>query len=126
MSRTHVTISDDGAVALLGLLSAKRLDAEQIILMGRHQARTHLGREFGATDAVSARGDEGITLFFAGIHTLGGPAPVCRFLPDLIQLIWNREIDPGKVFDPTLPLEQAAEGYMAMDECRATKVLLTL
>ncbi|MEU2247786.1 zinc-dependent alcohol dehydrogenase family protein [Streptomyces sp. NPDC019224] len=68
----------------------------------------------------------GIDLFFAGIHTLGGPAPVRRFLPDLIQLIWDREIDPGKVFDLTLPLEQAPEGYKAMDERRATKVLLTL
>ena len=68
----------------------------------------------------------GIQLFFAGIHTLGGPAPVRRFLPELIQLIWDRKIDPGKVFDLTLPLEQAAEGYRAMDERRATKVLLTL
>ncbi|TDC17925.1 IMP dehydrogenase [Kribbella albertanoniae] len=68
----------------------------------------------------------GIELFFAGIHTLGGPAPVRRYLPDLIQLIWDRKIDPGKVFDLTLPLEQAAAGYRAMDERRATKVLLTL
>ncbi|RPE46876.1 threonine dehydrogenase-like Zn-dependent dehydrogenase [Streptomyces sp. Ag109_O5-1] len=68
----------------------------------------------------------GIQLFFAGIHTLGGPAPVRRFLPELIQLIWDRKIDPGKVFDLTLPLEQAPEGYKAMDERRATKVLLTL
>jgi threonine dehydrogenase-like Zn-dependent dehydrogenase len=68
----------------------------------------------------------GIELFFAGIHTLGGPAPVRRYLPDLIQLIWDRRIDPGKVFDLTLPIEQAAEGYQAMDERRATKVLLTL
>jgi threonine dehydrogenase-like Zn-dependent dehydrogenase len=68
----------------------------------------------------------GIDLFFAGIHTLGGPAPVRRFLPDLIQLIWDREIDPGKVFDLTLPLDRAREGYEAMDERRATKVLLTL
>jgi threonine dehydrogenase-like Zn-dependent dehydrogenase len=67
----------------------------------------------------------GIELFFAGIHTLGGPAPVRRFLPDLIQLIWDRTIDPGKVFDLTLPLEQAPEGYQAMDERRATKVILT-
>ena len=66
----------------------------------------------------------GIELFFAGIHTLGGPAPVRRYLPDLIQLIWDRKIDPGKVFDLALPLEQAAEGYRAMDERRATKVLL--
>ena len=68
----------------------------------------------------------GIELFFAGIHTLGGPAPVRRYLPDLIQLIWDRRIDPGKVFDLILPLEDAAEGYKAMDERRATKVLLTL
>ena len=68
----------------------------------------------------------GIQLFFAGIHALGGPAPVRRYLPDLIRLIWDRKIDPGKVFDLTLPLEQAAEGYKAMDERRATKVLLTL
>ncbi|NRG42632.1 zinc-dependent alcohol dehydrogenase family protein [Rathayibacter sp. VKM Ac-2835] len=68
----------------------------------------------------------GIQLFFAGIHALGGPAPVRRYLPDLIQLIWDRKIDPGKVFDLTLPIEDAAEGYKAMDERRATKVLLTL
>jgi threonine dehydrogenase-like Zn-dependent dehydrogenase len=68
----------------------------------------------------------GIELFFAGIHTLGGPAPVRRFLPELIQLIWDREINPGKVFDLTLPLDQAAEGYEAMDQRRAIKVMLTL
>jgi threonine dehydrogenase-like Zn-dependent dehydrogenase len=68
----------------------------------------------------------GIDLFFAGIHAHGGPAPVRRFLPDLIDLIWNRKIDPGKVFDLTLPLDQAADGYKAMDERRATKVLLTV
>jgi threonine dehydrogenase-like Zn-dependent dehydrogenase len=68
----------------------------------------------------------GIDLFFAGIHALGGPAPVRRFLPELIRLIWDREIDPGEVFDLTLPLEDAAEGYRAMDERRATKVLLTV
>lgn len=68
----------------------------------------------------------GIELFFAGIHALGGPAPVRRFLPELIQLIWDRKIDPGKVFDLTLPLEEAAEGYKAMDERRATKVLLSV
>ena len=68
----------------------------------------------------------GIQLFFAGIHTLGGPAPVRRFLPELIELIWDRKIDPGKVFDLTLPLEEAAEGYKAMDERRAIKVLLTV
>ena len=68
----------------------------------------------------------GIELFFAGIHTLGGPAPVRRYLPDLIRRIGDRTIDPGQVFDLTLPLDDAAEGYKAMDERRATKVLLTL
>jgi threonine dehydrogenase-like Zn-dependent dehydrogenase len=66
----------------------------------------------------------GAELFFHEIHLLGGPAPVRRFLPELIRLIWDREIDPGRVFDLTLPLEQAAEGYKAMDERRAIKVLL--
>jgi threonine dehydrogenase-like Zn-dependent dehydrogenase len=68
----------------------------------------------------------GLDLFFTGVHLHGGPAPVRRFLPDLIQLIWDRKIDPGKVFDLSLPLEQAAEGYKAMDERRAIKVLLTV
>ena len=67
----------------------------------------------------------GMELFFAEINMLGGPAPVRRFLPDLIQRIWDRKIDPGRVFDLTLPLEEAAEGYRAMDERRAVKVLLT-
>ncbi len=69
---------------------------------------------------------KGVDLFFAGIHTEGCPAPVRRFLPEPIQLIWDRRIDPGKVFDLTLPLDEAAEGYRAMDERRATKILLTL
>lgn len=68
----------------------------------------------------------GMELFFSGIHLHGGPAPVRRFLPELIELIMADEIDPGVVFDLTLPLEEAAEGYRAMDERRATKVLLTL
>ncbi|MFT9231347.1 MAG: IMP dehydrogenase, partial [Bifidobacterium sp.] len=63
-------------------------------------------------------------LFFSEVHLFGGPAPVRRFLPELIKLIWERKINPGKVFDLTLPLEDAAEGYKAMDERRAIKVLL--
>jgi len=63
-------------------------------------------------------------LFFAEVHLLGGPAPVRRFLPELIDLIWNRTIDPGQVFDLELPLDQVAEGYRAMDERRAIKTLL--
>lgn len=69
---------------------------------------------------------DGTELFFSGVHLHGGPAPVRRFLPELIQLIWDREIDPGVVFDLTLPLERAAEGYTAMDRRTATKVLLTV
>lgn len=77
----------------------------------------------GVAHDVALPGGE---LFFSGVHLHGGPAPVRRFLPELIRLIWEREIDPGVVFDLTLPLEQAAEGYKAMDERRATKVLLTV
>jgi threonine dehydrogenase-like Zn-dependent dehydrogenase len=66
----------------------------------------------------------GKEFFFSHVHLHGGPAPVRRFLPELIDLIWNRTIDPGKVFDLTLPLEQVAEGYRAMDEHRAIKTLL--
>lgn len=69
---------------------------------------------------------DGLDLFFATVSLLGGPAPVRRFLPELIDLIMTDQIDPGVVFDLTLPIEQAAEGYRAMDERRATKVLLTL
>lgn len=66
----------------------------------------------------------GLELFFGLVHLHGGPAPVRRFLPELIQLIWDRKIEPGKVFDKELPLDQAAEGYQAMDERKAIKVLL--
>jgi threonine dehydrogenase-like Zn-dependent dehydrogenase len=66
----------------------------------------------------------GMELFFSGVHLHGGPAPVRRFLPELIDLIYNRTIDPGKVFDLTLPLDQAADGYRAMDRREAIKVLL--
>ncbi|MFW6187770.1 MAG: zinc-dependent alcohol dehydrogenase family protein [Actinomycetota bacterium] len=75
----------------------------------------------GVSHDVSLPGGE---LFFSGVHLHGGPAPVRRFLPELIRLIWDRKIDPGKVFDLELPLERAAEGYRAMDERRAVKVLL--
>ena len=68
---------------------------------------------------------DGLELFFSGVHLHGGPAPVRRFLPQLIDLIMTGRIDPGEVFDLELPIEQAAEGYLAMDERRATKVLLT-
>jgi threonine dehydrogenase-like Zn-dependent dehydrogenase len=66
----------------------------------------------------------GPPLFFSHTHLHGGPAPVRRFLPELIDLIWDRAIDPGRVFDLTLPLDRAADGYRAMDERRAIKTLL--
>ena len=83
----------------------------------------HIGFVGVAHQGVSIPADE---LFFAEVHLHGGPAPVRRFLPELIQLIWDRKINPGKVFDLTLPLDQAAQGYTAMDERRAIKVLLSL
>jgi len=67
---------------------------------------------------------DGQQLFFAHVHLHGGPAPVRRYLPELIDLVWRRKINPGKVFDLTLPLSQVAEGYRAMDERRAIKTLL--
>ncbi len=75
----------------------------------------------GVSHGVALPGEE---LFFAEVHLFGGPAPVRRFLPELVDLIWNRKIDPGRVFDLELPLEDAAEGYRRMDERRAVKVLL--
>jgi threonine dehydrogenase-like Zn-dependent dehydrogenase len=67
---------------------------------------------------------DGAALFFAHVHLHGGPAPVRRYLPHLIELVLNEEINPGKVFDLTLPLSAVAEGYRAMDERRAIKTLL--
>jgi threonine dehydrogenase-like Zn-dependent dehydrogenase len=75
----------------------------------------------GVTHDVTLRGEE---LFMSHVHLHGGPAPVRRFLPDLMDRIWNRTINPGKVFDLELPLDDAADGYRAMDTRQATKVLL--
>ena len=171
-----VVVVGDGAVGLLGILSAKQMGAERIIAMSRNEKRQKLAREFGATDIVSERGDEGVEriqdltagigvdsalecvgtqqamaqaihstrpggyvsyvgvphgvelngaeLFFAHVHLHGGPAPVRRYLPKLIDLVLGGKINPGKVFDLTLPLEQVGEGYRAMDERRAIKTLL--
>jgi threonine dehydrogenase-like Zn-dependent dehydrogenase len=104
-----VAVVGDGAVGLLGVLAAKEMGAERIILF------------VGVSHGVSLPGSE---LFAAEVHLMGGPAPVRRFLPELIELVWRRRIDPGKVFDQTLPLDQVAEGYRAMDERRAIKTLL--
>jgi threonine dehydrogenase-like Zn-dependent dehydrogenase len=173
---TTVAVVGDGAVGLCAVLAAKQLGAEHIIAMSRHESRQQLACEFGATDIVTERGDEGVAkikeltdglgahsvveavgtqesmmqairstrpgghvgfvgvshdvqvpgeeLFYAEVHLLGGPAPVRRFLPQLIDLVWDRAINPGKVFDLSLPLDQVAEGYRAMDERRAIKALL--
>ena len=75
----------------------------------------------GVPHGVELNGEE---LFYTHVRLLGGPAPVRRFLPELIELVWNEKINPGKVFDLTLPLDQVAEGYRAMDERRAIKALL--
>src|SRR6266540_2702235 len=75
----------------------------------------------GVPHGVQLDGEE---LFYAHVHLHGGPAPVRRFLPELIKLVWDGKINPGKVFDLTLPLDQVAEGYRAMDERRAIKTLL--
>jgi threonine dehydrogenase-like Zn-dependent dehydrogenase len=172
-----VAVVGDGAVGLLGVLAARQLGAERIIVMSRHQPRQQLAVEFGATDIVEERGDDGIAaikeltgglgahsvleavgtrdsmlqaigsvrpgghvgyvgvthgdvpgdrLFFSHAHLHGGPAPVRRSLPDHIELITNGTINPGRVFDLTLPLERVADGYRAMDERTAIKTLLTL
>jgi threonine dehydrogenase-like Zn-dependent dehydrogenase len=82
---------------------------------------TRPGGHVGVSHDVTLPGDE---LFFSAVHLHGGPAPVRRFLPDLIDRILTGAIDPGIVFDLTLPLDQVAEGYKAMDERRAIKTLL--
>ena len=171
-----VTVVGDGAVGLLGVLSAKLMGAGRVIAMSRHESRQKLARDFGATDIVTERGDEGVErikemtkgigadsvlecvgtqeammqaihatrpggsvgfvgvshgveingdqFFYSHVHLHGGPAPVRRFLPDLIDRVMKRKINPGKVFDLVLPLEKVAEGYKAMDERRAIKAFL--
>ena len=171
-----VVVVGDGAVGLLGVLSAKQMGSERIIAMSRHPTRQKLAKEFGATDIVTERGDDGVArikeltkgigadsvlecvgtqesmmqairstrpggsigyvgvphgaqldleqLLFTLVRLHGGPAPVRRFLPNLIKLVLEGKINPGKVFDLTLPLNQVAEGYRAMDERRAIKALL--
>ncbi|WP_144713276.1 zinc-dependent alcohol dehydrogenase family protein [Curtobacterium sp. L3-7] len=173
-----VVVVGDGAVGLLAVLAAKQLGADRIIAMSRHESRQALAREFGATDIVTERGDEGVAkikeltgglgahsvieavgtqesmmqairstrngghvgyvgvshdvelpgeeLFFSHVHLLGGPAPVREYLPELIDLIWTDAIDPGRVFDLEVSLDDIAEGYQAMDERRAIKALVRL
>lgn len=171
-----VVVVGDGAVGLMGVMAANQLGAGRIIVMSRHDSRQKLAREFGATDIVEERGDDGIAhimdltegigaesvlecvgmetsmsqaigvcrpggtigyvgvphgvsfdgreLFYKQQRMLGGPAPVRRFLPDLMDRVLQGKIQPGKVFDLVLPIDQVAEGYKAMDERRAIKTML--
>jgi hypothetical protein len=171
-----VAVIGDGAVGLLAVLSAKQLGAERIILMGRHQARTDLGREFGATDVVAERGDDGIDAvlaltkggagkvleavghlpayeqavgivrpggvisrvgvpqytdgpigwsFFGKNATLtGGPAPVRAYIEQLLPAVLDGTVNPGRVFDRTVSIEDTAQAYAAMDAREALKVMI--
>ena len=171
-----VVVVGDGAVGLLGVLSAKQMGAERIIAMSRHAARQKLAREFGATDIVTERGDEGVARIKELTKGIGAdsvlecvgtqesmmqairatrPGGCVGYVgvPHGVELDGERavllprppawrpgagapipatphrsraegQIDPGKVFDLTLPLDQVAEGYRAMDERRAIKALL--
>lgn len=171
-----VTVIGDGAVGLLAVLSAKQLGAERIVLMGRHQARTDLGREFGATDVVAERGEEGIakvgeltggspivleavghmpayeqavgivrpggvisrvgvpqyedapvgfgSLFGPNVTLTGGPAPVRAYIEQLLPAVLDGTVNPGKVFDRIVSLEETAKGYAAMDDRTALKVMV--
>jgi threonine dehydrogenase-like Zn-dependent dehydrogenase len=121
---------DDGVARLeeltggLGAHSViEAVGTQQAMMQAIRSARPggHVGF-VGVSHDVAVPGDE---LFLSGVHLHGGPAPVRQYLPRLVQLIWDREIDPGRVFDLTLPLDEAAQGYRAMDRRTATKVLLT-
>lgn len=171
-----VAVVGDGAVGLLGILSAAQLGAGRVIAMSRHQSRQKLALSFGATDIIAERGDAGVArikdltggvgadavlecvgtdesmqqalqctrpggnigfvgvphdvelsatdLFYSHVGIRGGPAPVRAFLPDLLERVWDGRIEPGRVFDLELPLDEAAEAYRAMDRRQAIKVLL--
>ncbi|MFI7688802.1 hypothetical protein ACIBQ6_06995 [Nonomuraea sp. NPDC049655] len=111
----------DGAVGLSAVIAAKRLAAEQIMLMGRHTDRTDLGRDFAATDVVAERGDEGA----AQVRELtGGAAPARAYIEELMPDILNGVIDPDRVFDRTAGLDNVPDAYRAMAERQALKVLL--
>ncbi|MBM6405878.1 alcohol dehydrogenase catalytic domain-containing protein [Phycicoccus sp. CSK15P-2] len=171
-----VTVIGDGAVGLLAVLSARQQGAGRIVLMGRHEARTDLGREYGATDVVAERGDEGIAavkeltdggspvvlecvghlpayeqalgvvrpggtisrvgvpqysdgpvgrvLFGPNVTLTGGVAPVRAYIEQLLPGVLDGSVDPGRVFDRTLSLEETPAGYAAMDGREAIKVML--
>ncbi|QCQ90537.1 zinc-dependent alcohol dehydrogenase family protein [Rhodococcus sp. SGAir0479] len=109
-----------GGLGAHGVIEAVGTQESMMQAIRSTRAGGHVGY-VGVSHDVNLPGNE---LFFSAVHLHGGPAPVRRFLPELIDLVWNRQIDPGKVFDLALPLEDAAEGYRAMDERRAIKTLL--
>src|SRR5918992_70303 len=92
--------------------------------MGQAIHATRPGGHIGFVGVAHGVAVDGMDLFWSLAHVHGGPAPVRRFLPELIDLIWKRQINPGKVFDLELPLDEAADGYRAMDQREAIKVLL--
>jgi threonine dehydrogenase-like Zn-dependent dehydrogenase len=173
----RAAIVGDGAVGLCAVIAAKRLGAEQIIIMGRYPDRIALARDFGATDVVSERGDEGIErvreltagegvhsvlecvghgtsmetaigiarrggavgrvgvpqhteipgslpAFFGNITIGGGPAPVRAYLDELLPDVLEGRIDPGRVFDRTVGLDGVPDGYRAMADRDAIKVMV--
>ena len=172
-----VAVVGDGAVGLCGVIAAKRLGAEQIIILGRHEDRIALAREFGATDVVSERGEEavervrGLTggfgahsvlecvgyeqavataigiarpggavgrvgvpqdetipaslpAFFGNVTVGGGPAPVRAYIEELLPDVLEGRIEPGRVFDRTVGLDGVPDGYRAMDDREALKVMV--
>jgi threonine dehydrogenase-like Zn-dependent dehydrogenase len=172
-----VAVVGDGAVGLCGVLAANRLGAERIILLGHHDDRTDLGREFGATDVVAERGDEatakvreltggdgahavlecvgfgealttaieitrdgglvgrvgvsqytdvplGVESFMRNVGVNGGVAPARAYIEELLPDVLEGRIQPGKVFDRTIGLDEVPDGYRAMNEREALKVLV--
>jgi threonine dehydrogenase-like Zn-dependent dehydrogenase len=172
-----VAIVGDGAVGLCGVIAAKRLGAERIILLGSYPDRIALGREFGATDVVSERGDEAVervreltdglgagsvlecvgleqstltalqiarpggavgrvgipqedsvpdalATFFKNVTIGGGPAPVRAYIEELLPDVLDGSIEPGRVFDRVVRLDGVPDGYRAMDEREAIKVMV--
>jgi threonine dehydrogenase-like Zn-dependent dehydrogenase len=168
----------DGAVGLCGVIAAKRLGAEQIILLGRHPDRIALARDFGATEVVSERGDEAVErvreltdgygvhavlecvgleqseltaieiarpggavgrvgvpqdetmpasqpAFYNNISVSGGPAPVRAYIEELLPDILEGTIEPGRVFDRVIGLDDVPDGYRAMNDREAIKVMVT-
>jgi threonine dehydrogenase-like Zn-dependent dehydrogenase len=174
-----VAVVGDGAVGLCGVIAAKRLGAEQIVILGRHPERTDLARELGATDVVAERGTEAVervreltegfgahsvlecvglgqatqtaieiarpggavgrvgvpqdqampggqASFYDNIVIGGGPAPVRAYIEELLPDILDGKIEPGRVFDRTVDLDGVPDGYRAMDEREALKVMVEL